>query len=169
MGGEYSYDFQTRQKGYSEGQIWENIMARVTRRISFIFSFTAFIFFFSFTTKTYKERIYTKGVGWRLVREDWFQKVTNHHYCIIFLSLSLSLCSGNSMQSLGLAPLTFMKKVFLTAKIYSINWLQMGRTKLPCSCTKFLVTSRKAWYRGKMILSTSNFDLHLQFILQLKD
>lgn len=81
---------------------------------------------------------------------------------IIALSLSLFLCPRNSMQSLGLAPLTFMKKVSLTAKIYFINWLQMvGPSCPPRSCTKFLVTSRKAWYRGKMILPASYFDLHL--------
>jgi hypothetical protein len=68
MGGEYSSDFYARQKGYSEGEIWKNIMARVTRRISLIlFHFLCF-----FVTKTYKERIYAKGMGWRLVREDWF-------------------------------------------------------------------------------------------------
>ena len=122
--------------------------------------FPLLLLFFSFHSQqkhTKRESTQKVWVG-GLYEKTGFRKWPT---IIIALSFFLSLCSGNSMQSLGLAPLTFMKKVFLTAKIYSINWLQMGRAKLPRSCTKFLVTSRKAWYRGKVILSTSNFDLHL--------
>ena len=58
----------------------------------------------------------------------------------------LSLCSGNSMQSLGLA-FNFHEKGILTAKIYSINWLQMGRANLPRSYTTILVaTTIITWY-----------------------
>lgn len=92
--------FCCQTKGIFRRTIWENMKTRVTRRISPPLSLVCFAFFL-LSRKTCKERIRhcTKGVGWRLVREDWFKKVTNHHYC----SLSLSLCSGNSMQSLGLA------------------------------------------------------------------
>lgn len=112
--------FCCQTEGIFRRTIWENMKTRVTRRISPPLSLVCFAFFL-LSRKTCKERIRhcTKGVGWRLVREDWFKKATNHHYC----SLSLSLCAQGIRCSLSGLPLTFMEKVFRTA----IKWLLMGR------------------------------------------